>query len=67
MNNLAWKLFFSAVKFQFRSFQLYQRLQRVLFYTKGVRVYLTSLRMTSRNMKLTTTMADLSLITDFAN
>ena len=34
MNNLAWKLFFSAVKFEFRSFQFYRRLQWVLFYTK---------------------------------
>ena len=34
MNNLAWKLFFSAVKFEFRSFQFYRRLQRVLFHTK---------------------------------
>ena len=34
MNNLAWKLFFSTVKFEFRSFQFYRRLQRVLFYTK---------------------------------
>ena len=34
MNNLAWKLFFSAVKFKFGSFQFYRRLQRVLFYTK---------------------------------
>ena len=34
MNNLAWKLFFSAVKLEFRSFQFYRRLQRVLFYTK---------------------------------
>ena len=34
MNNLAWKLFFSAVKFEFRSFQFYRRLQQVLFYTK---------------------------------
>ena len=34
MNNLAWKLFFTPVKFEFRSFQFYRRLQRVLFYTK---------------------------------
>ena len=35
MNNLAWKFFFfSAVKFEFRSFQFYRRLQWVLFYTK---------------------------------
>ena len=34
MNNLAWKLFFSTVKFEFRSFQFYWRLQQVLFYTK---------------------------------
>ena len=34
MNNLAWKLFFSVIKFEFRSYQFYRRLQRVLFYTK---------------------------------
>ena len=34
MNNLAWKFVFSAVKFEFRSFQFYRRLQPVLFYTK---------------------------------
>ena len=34
MNNLACKLFFSAVKFDFRSSQFYRRLQRVLFYIK---------------------------------
>ena len=28
------KVAFSAVKFEFRSFQFYRRLQRVLFYTK---------------------------------
>ena len=28
------KVVFSAVKFEFRSFQFYRRLQRVLFYTK---------------------------------
>ena len=55
MNNLAWKLFFSVVKFEFIGFQFYRRLQRVLFYTK---VYLTSFCVTSRNIKLTTTMAD---------
>ena len=34
MNNLAWKLFFSAVKFKFRSFQFYRCLQPVFFYIK---------------------------------
>ena len=34
MNNLEWKLFFSVVKFEFRSFQFYRRLPRILFYTK---------------------------------
>ena len=47
MNNLAWKLFFSAV----RSFQFYRRLQRVLFYTKlFVSCILDPFCMTSRNM-----------------
>ena len=59
MNNLAWKLFFSAVKFEFRSFQFYRRLQRVLFYTKVfVSCMIDFYCMTSRNVKLTTTMAD---------
>ena len=34
MNNLTCKLFFSAVKFEFRSFQFYRLLQWVLFYIK---------------------------------
>ena len=34
MNILACKLFFSAVKFKFRTFELYLRLQQVLFYIK---------------------------------
>ena len=34
MNNLAFKLFFPVVKFEFKSFQFYRRLQWVLFYTK---------------------------------
>ena len=52
---------FSAVKIEFRSFQFYQRLQRVLFYTKvfdcSCHAYLTYFCMTPRNVKLTT-MAD---------
>ena len=49
MNNLAWKLFFSAVKFEFRSFQFYQRVQRVLFYTE-VFVYFLLYDVTQREI-----------------
>ena len=68
MNNLAWKLFFSAVTFEFRSFQFYWRLQLVLFYKKvfvsGVLDFLlydvTQSEVDDNNGRL-------RLITDFAN
>ena len=68
MNNLAWKLFFSPVKFEFRSFQFYRRLQWVLFYTKlfvscilGFLLYDVTQRAEINNKQWRTT----SSITDF--
>ena len=70
MNNLARKLFFSAVKLEFRSFQFYRRLQRVLFYTKlfvscilDLLLYDLTQRAEINNKQWRTA----SSITDFAN
>ena len=61
MNNLACKLFFSAVKFEFRSFQFYRRLQRVLFYIKVFVFCILDLLLHD------VTQREVDNITDFAN
>ena len=59
MNNLAWKLFFSTVKFDLEAFNFTDVYSRSYFTQRcSCHAHLTSFCMTSHNMKLITTMAN---------